>query len=107
MDSSQTKGSKLQLFDRIGQVIGEITSVTGMLVPPARPRWHFYRPIFEKSTTNPWSDRVVGLIVVHSTADDGDSLFKTREFQGQVDAVATEVSPFLDAIQVLVGEEKL
>ena len=70
-------------------------------------KWIYYRPIFEKSAANPWSDRVVGLINVHSTADDADSLFKTEEFQQQVDSIATEVSPYLDAIQVLVGEEKL
>ncbi len=66
-----------------------------------------YRPVFEKSTANPWSDRVVGIVIIHSHADDGDSLFKTVEFQQQVDSIATEVSPYLDAIQVLVGEEKL
>jgi len=33
-------------------------------------------------------------------------LFKTQEFQQQVDYIATEVSPYLDAIQVLMGEEK-
>jgi len=97
------------VFDRHGQVLGE--------VPWRRPgndfahtvgvKWMFYRPIFEKSAANPWSDRVVGLINVHSTADDADSLFKTAEFQQQVDSIATEVSPYLDAIQVLTGEEKL
>jgi len=106
-DSSQTKGSKLQLFDQNGQVIGEITSVSRMLPRPDQLRWHFYRPIFEKSAANPWSDRVDGVIAVHSTADDGDRLFRTREFQQQVDAIAAEVSPYLDAIQLLVGEEKL
>ena len=50
---------------------------------------------------------MVGIINVHSSADDADSLFKTAEFQQQVDSIATEVSPYLDAIQVLVGEEKL
>jgi len=70
-------------------------------------KWRYYRPIFEKSTANPWSDRVVGVINVNSTADDADNLFKTAEFQQQVDAIASEVSPYLDAIQVLTGEEKL
>jgi len=50
---------------------------------------------------------VVGMINVHLPTDDGDSLIKTAEFQQQVDAIATEVSPYLDAIQVLMGEEKL
>ncbi len=69
---------------------------------------HFYPdPIFERSTTNPWSSRVVGTLIVHSSADDADSLFKTEEFHNMVDFVATEVSPYLDAIQVLTGEEKL
>jgi len=67
----------------------------------------YYRPIFEKSAANPWSDRVVGLFAVFASADDADSLFKSVKFQRMVDAVATEVSPYLDAIQVLVGEEKL
>jgi len=55
----------------------------------------------------PWSNRVVGVFEVFASADDADSLFKTEEFQQQVDAIASEVSPYLDAIQVLVGEEKL
>ncbi len=38
---------------------------------------------------------------------EADSLFKTEEFHNMVDAVATEVSPYLDAIQVLVGEQNL
>jgi len=63
-------------------------------------------PFFEKSAANPWSNRVVGLFVVYAHADDADSLFKTAKFQQQVDAIASEVSPYLDAIQVLVGEEK-
>jgi len=67
----------------------------------------YYRPIFEKSAANPWSDRVVGIINVHLSADDADSLIKTTEFQHQVDSNASEVSPYLDAIQVLTGEEKL
>ncbi len=49
---------------------------------------------------------MVGILSVNSSADDADSLFKTVEFQQQVDSIATEVSPYLDAIQVLTGEEK-
>jgi len=70
-------------------------------------RWIYVRPIFERSTTNPWSSRVVGTLIVHSSADDADCLFKADEFHDMVDSVASEVSPNLDAIQVLVGEEKL
>ncbi len=73
---------------------------------PLAIKWFYYRPVFEKSAANPWSDRVVGLINVHSPVDDADSLFKTVEFQQMVDSVATEVSPYLDALQVLMGEEK-
>jgi len=106
---NQPAGGKRQLFDRHGQVFGEITSASRMLTSPSpfETRWHFYRPVFEKSVANPWSDRVVGIVIIHSLVDDGDSLFKTANFQQQVDAVATEVSPYLDAIQVLTGEEKL
>jgi len=107
IDRSQPKGSKRQLFDRQGRVLGEITTAFRMLSSHFEPRWHFYKPLFEKSAANPWSDQVVGLLSVHSKADDADSLFKTAEFQQQVDSIATEVSPYLDAIQVLTGEEKL
>ncbi len=67
----------------------------------------YYRPIFEKSAANPWSDQVVGMLNVNASADDADSFFKTAEFQQQLDSISTEVSPYLDAIQVLTGEEKL
>ncbi len=91
------------VFDRFGKQIGEIPVSRN---PGTAEKWAYYKPIFESSTTTPWSSRVVGNLLVHSSADDGDSLFKTVEFQQQVDAIATEVSPYLDAIQVLVGEEK-
>jgi len=104
----QPKEGNRPVFDRHGQVLGEVPwhRPTGDFAHTVEVKWMFYRPIFEKSAANPWSDRVVGLINVHSTADDGDSLFKTAEFQQQVDSIATEVSPYLDAIQVLVGDVK-
>ena len=97
------------VFDQYGQVLGEVPwrRPAGHLSTSVDAKWMYYRPIFEKSAANPWSDQVVGLITVHSTSDDADSLFKTAEFQQQVDSIATEVSPYLDAIQVLTGEEKL
>ena len=104
---ARTNEGKLPVFDRNGQVLGEVSPYNYLLFAPSvETKWRYYRPIFEKSTANPWSDQVVGLISVHSKADDGDSLFKTAEFQQQLDSIATEVSPYLDAIQVLVGEEK-
>jgi len=103
------KEGKRQVFDRHGNVLAEFSAVrnAGLLASSPETKWHYYRPIFEKSAANPWSDRVVGLFVVYASADDADSLFKTEEFQKMVDSIATEVSPYLDAIQVLTGEEKL
>ncbi len=103
------KEGKRQVFDRHGQVLAEFPAVrnAGLLSSSPETKWHYYRPIFEKSAANPWSDRVTGLFVMYASADDADSLFKTQEFQQQVDSIATEVSPYLDAIQVLMGEEKL
>ncbi len=103
-------GSNRPVFDRHGQVLTEFPFVgrpAGTLSWSADAKWRYYRPVFEKSTANPWSDRVVGIVIIHSHADDADSLFKTVEFQRQVDSIANEVSPYLDAIQVLTGEEKL
>jgi len=106
--SVQPKEGNRPIFDSHGQVLAEYPSRrTLMLAHPAETKWHYYRPIFEKSAANPWSDRVVGLIIVHSAADDADSIFKTAEFQHQLDSIATEVSPYLDAIQVLTGEQNL
>jgi len=105
----QSKEGKRPVFDRHGQVLAEFPAVrgAGALAFSAETKWHYYRPLFEKSAANPWSDHVVGLFVVYATADDADNFFKTTEFQKQVDSIATEVSPYLDAIQVLVGEEKV
>jgi len=105
----QSKEGKRQVFDRHGQVLAEIPvgRAAGILGRSAETKWHYHRPIFEKSAANPWSTRVVGLFSVNSKADDADTLFKTAKFQQMVDSIATEVSPYLDAIQVLVGEEKL
>jgi len=102
------KEGKNPVFDRTGRVLGEPRPYDyRLLAPPVGTKWRYYRPVFEKSAANPWLDQVVGIVIIHSSADDGDSLFKTAEFQQQVDSIATEVSPYLDAIQVLTGEEKL
>ncbi len=103
------KEAKRTVFDRYGQVLAErpVGRGASILGRSVETKWHYYRPFFEKSVANPWSDRVVGLFIVFASADDADSLFKTEEFQQMVDSIATEVSPYLDAIQVLVGEEKL
>ncbi len=105
----QPKEGNRPVFDRAGRVLGEFPPARGAITlnTPVETKWMFWRPIFEKSAANPWSDRVVGMITVHSSADDADSLFKTVEFQRQVDSIATEVSPYLDAIQVLTGEDTL
>jgi len=104
-----SRESNRPVFDRHGQLLAELPfegRAAGVVSWSADAKWRYYRPVFEKSTANPWSDRVVGIVIIHSHADDGDSLFKTVEFQQQVDSIATEVSPYLDAIQVLTGEEK-
>ncbi len=105
----QSKEGKRLVFDRHGQVLGEfpVGRNAGVLGHRAETKWNYYRPVFEKSAANPWSTREVGFFAVYASADDADTLFKSAEFQQMVDSVATEVSPYLDAIQVLMGEQKL
>jgi len=108
--SLQRKEGIRPVFDRHGEVLAEFPAGPrggGLLAWSVDVKWRYFRPIFEKSAANPWSDRVVGLFVMYASADDADSLFKTEEFQNMVDAIATEVSPYLDAMQVLTGEEML
>ncbi len=102
--SLHTNSANRPVFDRFGRQIGELPVSRN---PAAVGKWNYVKPIFEKSTTNPWSSRVVGTLMVHSSADEADSLFKTVEFHNMIDTIASEVSPYLDAIQVLAGEEKL
>ena len=106
--SFQSQEGNRSVFDRDGKIFGEVPlgRSPSILADDVEAKWRYYRPIFEKSAANPWSDRVVGMINVNSSADDGDSLFKTAEFQHQLDSIAAEVSPYLDVIQILVGEEK-
>jgi len=105
----QSKEGKRQVFNLHGEVLAEfpVGRSAGILGRNAESRWHYYEPIFEKSAANPWSTRVIGLFVVITSVGDADSLFKTTKFQRMVDSIASEVSPYLDAIQVLTGEEKL
>jgi len=102
------KGNR-PVFDRAGNLLGEIppSPMTDRWRMPIEFKWLYCRPIFEKSTATPWSNRVVGLFTVLSAVDESESLFKSSEFQQMVDSLAIEVSPYLDAIQVLAGEEKL
>ncbi len=107
--SLQSKEGNRTVFDRAGQVFAEfpVGRPANILAPSVGTKWNYFRPIFEKSTANPWSDRVIGLFIVFASADNADSLFKSAKFQRMVDSVASELSPYLDAIQVLTGEEKL
>ncbi len=104
----KVKGNR-PIFDRTGEILGEIPplSEASRWKTHAGEKWLYGRPIFEKSTETPWSNRLVGILTVHSSADDADSYFKTEEFQNLVNSIASEVSPYLDAIQVLVTEQKL
>jgi len=97
------------VFDRAGNLLGEIpiSATIHRWRMPVEAKWIYCRPIFEKSTATPWSNRVVGLFAVLSSLDDSESLFKSAEFQQMVDSIASEMSPYLDALQVLVGEETL
>ncbi len=96
------------VFDRAGNLLGEVPTspMTDRWRMPVESKWLYCRPIFEESTATPWSNRVVGILTVLSSIDDSESLFKSAEFQQIVDSIATEVSPYLVAIQVLLGEEK-
>jgi len=105
----ESREGKRPAFDPTGKVIGEIPwgRNPGILASAVETQWRYRKPVFEKNAANPWSDRVVGLIGIHVSPDDGERLFKTVEFQRQVDSIASEVSPYLDAIQLITGEEKL
>jgi hypothetical protein len=97
------------IFDRGGRQIGEIPPLPddkrGQI--PLDQKWVYARPIFERTTTTSLSNRLVGIVVAQSRDEDADDYFKTAEFQQLVDSVAAEVYPYLVALQVLVGEEKL
>jgi hypothetical protein len=105
-----TNSANRPVFDQFGRRIGEVPVREDLPVVSSSRfglKWSYRKPIFERSTTAPWSNRMMGMLSVVSSADDADDLFKTEEFHNMVDSIATEVSPYLDAIQVLVGEEKL
>ena len=96
------------VYDRSGLVIGQRTPLRdfnrGKMVVDAK--WIYARPIFEKSGANPWSNKVVGVLAVTSTADDADNLFRNVEFQVQMDSLASDISPYLDALQMLMAKDK-
>jgi hypothetical protein len=70
------------IFDRTGEILGEIPplSEAGRWKTHFGEKWLYGRPIFESSKTTPWSNRLVGILSVHSSEDNADSLFKTEEF---------------------------
>ena len=79
----QPDESNRTVFDRAGRILGEVAVRRDAISwnTPADVKWLYFRPILEKSTANLWSDRVIGTLTVHSSADDAPSLFKTAEFQ--------------------------
>lgn len=96
------------IYDRSGRAIGQRKPIRdfnrGKTVVGGK--WIYGRPIFEKSGANPWSNKVIGVLLVHSTADDADNLFRNIEFQVQMDSLASDISPYLDALQTLMVKDK-
>ncbi len=84
LDLAKVEGNR-PVFDRAGNQIGELppsaADETDRWKIPVDAKWIYFRPIFEKSAANPWSNRVVGIITARLPADDADSLYKTVEFQ--------------------------
>jgi hypothetical protein len=97
------------VYDRSGLVIGQRTPTRevnrGKTVVGGK--WIYGRPIFEKSGAIPWSNKVVGVLTVNATADDADSLFRNTDFQSQMDSLASDISPYLDALQMLTAKDKV
>ncbi len=102
--SLHSKSTNRPVFDRFGKRFDEIPVSR---IPGLDSKWYYCMPISQVSTTTQWSGVVTGILIVASCAENADSLFKTEEFHNMVDAIATEVSPYLDAIQVITGEEKV
>ena len=96
------------VFDRAGNPVGEATPLRNVNRGKiwVGEKWVYCRPIFERSTPTPWSNRLEGLLMIHSSSDDGDTLFKNPDFQHQVDALASDVAPYLDVLQTLMAEER-
>lgn len=96
------------VYNRSGQVVGQRGKIQEInrAKTVVGAKWIYARPIFEKSGANPWSKQVVGVLMVHSMADDGDSLFKNSEFQVQMDSFASDVAPYLDALYTLMVKDK-
>ncbi len=99
---------KSDVYDRSGQVIGQRTPLRDFNRGKTAigTKWNYGRPIFEKSGANPWSNKVVGVLMVQSMADDADSFFRNVDFQLQMDSLATEVAPYLDSLQMLTAKDK-
>ncbi len=105
---SLSKPGQNDVYDRSGRVIGQTRPMRDVnrAKNVVGTKWIYGRPIFEKSGVNPWSNKVVGVLVVHSTSDDADSLFRNVEFQVQMDSLASDVAPYLDALQMLMAKDK-
>lgn len=99
-------GGLRDVFDRSGRLIGRATPLREVNKGKidVGEKWVYGRPIFERSAATPWSNRVVGLLLVHSGADNGDLLFKDGAFQSSVDSLASDVAPYLDVLQTLLAE---
>jgi hypothetical protein len=52
------------VFDRAGQQIGEVPPLREVNKgkTPVSEKWHYCRPIFERLTTTPWSNHIVGVL---------------------------------------------
>jgi len=105
---AQITEGKGNVFDRAGRVIGQqrrLREVNTWKVD-ADLKWIYTIPIFEKLPGTPWSNRIVGVLTVDSSDDQGDHIFRDRHFQDAIDMVSSDVSPYLDVLQSVLRREK-
>lgn len=92
------------VFDRSGRVITQQRRLRDVNAGKVDVdlKWIYTLPIFEKSQDTPWSNRIIGVLTVDSSDDQGGNLFKDVNFQAAVEAIASDVSPYIDVLQSLI-----
>ena len=68
--------------------------------------WVYQHPIFENAAATPWSNRVVGMLVINALNSDADQVFRNFDFQLQINSLAADVAPYLDALHTLLAENE-
>jgi hypothetical protein len=92
------------ISSRSHEVIGEQRSLRETNRHKVDPnlKWIYATPIFDAPPGVPYSDKVIGILSVDSSSESAGQRFFEQSFQKDIEAIASNVAPYLAVLQQLM-----